>query len=199
MKDRIIAASLEMFLKNGIQAVSIQTITRNTGVSSKTIYKLFRDKNQLLEKCLAVHYNRLFDQLNVEIASASNALEALLKLNEQVVDLEFRTNPVFYQDLNYYYPLLQDKTGKRYGKKIQEILIGVFNQGKTNGYFRNEIQPEVFFITLNAIYGSITRNRIFEPLRIEVNKLIENTTLTYIRGCCTLFGIKFLDNYLKGK
>lgn len=146
MKDKIIEASLEMFLKNGIQAVSIQTLTRNTGVSSKTIYKLFRDKNQLLEKCLSVHYNKLFDQLYVETGTASNALEALLRLNDLVVELEFRTNPVFYQDLNYYYPLLQDKTGKRYGKKFQEILIGVFNQGKANGYFRDEIQPEVFLL-----------------------------------------------------
>ena len=45
--DRIIEGGEELFLKAGIKSVTMDDIARHLGISKKTIYHFFKDKNEL--------------------------------------------------------------------------------------------------------------------------------------------------------
>ncbi len=46
--DRIILGGEELFLKAGIKSVTMDDIARHLGMSKKTIYQFFKDKNELV-------------------------------------------------------------------------------------------------------------------------------------------------------
>jgi len=50
MKKEILQTSLKQFLKHGIRQMSIQKLVEPLGISTKTVYKYFKNKEELLEE-----------------------------------------------------------------------------------------------------------------------------------------------------
>ena len=49
-KERIIDQAMQMFVAQGIKAVRMDDIARQLGVSKRTLYEEFGDKEQLLDR-----------------------------------------------------------------------------------------------------------------------------------------------------
>ena len=64
MKEQIIETSLQQFLKYGIKKMTVQKLIEPMGISTKTVYKYFSDKEDLLRHCLLEHYSKLANQYN---------------------------------------------------------------------------------------------------------------------------------------
>jgi AcrR family transcriptional regulator len=47
-EERIIKGALDLFLQAGIKSVTMDDIARHLGMSKKTIYQFFGDKNELV-------------------------------------------------------------------------------------------------------------------------------------------------------
>ena len=68
MKEEILQTSLKQFLKHGIREMSIQKLVEPMGISTKTVYKYFKNKEELLEEALHLHYAQQFQILEERIA-----------------------------------------------------------------------------------------------------------------------------------
>ena len=59
-KEEIIHATQELIARNGIRAVRVDEIAQRLGISKRTLYEMFADKNDLISACLdAVSYTHL--------------------------------------------------------------------------------------------------------------------------------------------
>src|ERR1700759_276931 len=108
MKDEILNISLQRFLKFGIRKMTIQKLVAPLRISTKTVYKYFSNKEDLLKECLIIHYTRLLEGIP-GMESQADPVQAMQTLWQKAVDTDFGTNHLFYHDLNYYYPELQDE------------------------------------------------------------------------------------------
>src|ERR1700759_1556458 len=108
MKDKIIEVSLQQFLKHGIRKMTVQKLVEPIGISTKTVYKYFSDKEDLLKHCLQKHYSVLALQFEAIKNESANPVITIFKIWHQAIELDFGVNHIFYHDLNYYYPKLQD-------------------------------------------------------------------------------------------
>src|SRR5689334_18277748 len=79
MREEILDTSLQRFLKFGIRKMTIQKLVEPLGISTKTVYKYFSDKEALLKECLAVHYARLLEGIT-EMEDHANAVQAMQNL-----------------------------------------------------------------------------------------------------------------------
>ena len=57
-KDRIIAESTDLFVRYGVKSVRMDDIASRLGVSKRTIYELFGDRESLIRTCVEYCYNR---------------------------------------------------------------------------------------------------------------------------------------------
>ena len=56
-KEEIIHATQELIARNGIRAVRVDEIAQTLGISKRTLYEMFTDKNDLVSACLdRFHY-----------------------------------------------------------------------------------------------------------------------------------------------
>ncbi|MEO6731986.1 MAG: TetR/AcrR family transcriptional regulator, partial [Ferruginibacter sp.] len=64
MKEEIIQTSLKQFLKHGIREMSIQKLIEPLGISTKTVYKYFKNKEELLEEALNLYHAQRYRNLD---------------------------------------------------------------------------------------------------------------------------------------
>jgi len=194
VKEEIIETSLQQFLRHGIRKMTVQKLIAPMGISTKTVYKYFNDKEELLKHCLVKHYSELAKDF--DITGSSNPVIAIFKLWHNAMELDFGVNHIFYHDLNYYYPRLQDSILHRFFKKRFSKLGELMEKGVKQGYFRNDIVPAMIPEVTSALYSSITRTDQFKKYKLTPGVLMQNTIEAYLRGVCTEKGLKELKrNY----
>ena len=68
IKERIIEGSTELFKTYGIKSVTMDSIASNIGISKRTIYEIFSDKDELL---MAASATRILGMLPLAISKGS--------------------------------------------------------------------------------------------------------------------------------
>jgi AcrR family transcriptional regulator len=193
-REDIIQNSLKQFLLNGIRKMTVQQIVAPLGISTKTVYKYFSGKEELLEACLLVHYEKMSLDFNNMMTNSSNPAEKLFKLFFMGLEEDFKVAPVFYHDLNYYYPEMQDKVISRYYENSGEYVTNAIKNGMAQGFFRPDLNAVVVLEALHLLYRSLTRTGQYREFELSPNELAANTVVVFLRGICTPKGIKILDN-----
>jgi len=192
MKEQIIETSLKQFLAEGIRSITMQKLASALGVSTKTMYKYFADKEELLEECLKVHYGGTDEKIRLMLNEEPNPVAFLCSLYARSMELDFGTNHLFYHDLNYYYPDLQDKTIRKYTHSAGKIMWAAIEQGIADGYFLPHLKPPVMLEVLSVLYTSVTRNDTYKKFNLEPHELAGHTIDIYLRGVCTEKGLKII-------
>jgi len=196
LKAAITETSLKQFLKYGIRKMTIQKLVEPMGISTKTVYKYFSNKEELLKECLLLHYSILFKKYAAVQNDTTSAVVTILRMLNEGIKTDFGANHIFYHDLNYYYPQLQDKILKKYSTQYHADFIQLFQLGIKHGDLRKDIQPEVVLEVITSMYASITRTPQFKKFRLSPFIIFKNTIEVYLRGICTSKGLKELDkNY----
>ncbi len=174
--------------------MTIQKLVEPLGISSKTVYKYFNNKEDVLRECLVVHYSGLLNQALAVVESCPNAVLALERVWNQAIQTDFGVNRVFYYDLNHYYPALQDDILKKHGGKIEKTILRLITDGMKEGYIRKELDPRIVFEAMTVMYRSLTRTDDFRKFRNTPQSLASQTILVYLRGICTEKGMKELSS-----
>jgi AcrR family transcriptional regulator len=197
LKEQIVQASLTQFLKFGIRKMTIQKLVEPMGISTKTVYKYFSNKEDLLKECISLHYSRLFEKSAEAKNDSASPVVTIFKMLHGGIKIDFGSNHLFYHDLNYYYPQLQDNTLKKYASRYQEDFFKLLEDGMVQGYFRKDILPNVVLEIITGMYASITRTKEFKKFKLPPLVVFKNTIEVYLRGICTVKGLKELDkNYI---
>ena len=55
LKDRIIETASEAFTAHGIKSITMDDIAASLGISKRTLYEVFQDKESLLTQCILTY------------------------------------------------------------------------------------------------------------------------------------------------
>jgi AcrR family transcriptional regulator len=198
-KEIIIEVSLKQFLEHGIKQMTIQKLIEPLGLSTKTVYKYFADKEDLLKQCLFLHYTELTERITLLEKAMSNPVDGILLFYYELFKIDFGINNKFYYDLNFYYPQLQDLILENFSSiRIVKLKI-IIVEGLEEGFFIRDVKPDILLETMMVLYTSITRNNKLKELNYLPNVLMENTLVAYIRGICTEKGLVSFNDFQKSK
>ncbi len=196
MKEEILQTSLKQFLKYGIREMSIQKLIEPLGISTKTVYKYFKNKEELLEEALNLYYAQ-HREIWKSQAAIHSAVILFFEIWHNGIELEYNVNKAFFEDLHYYYPDLLKKKETELDKEYTKQFIQVIYKGIEQGLFQKDINPEIIFMGITVLYQAIVREDQFKRYKTSSVEIFLNTIALYIRGLCTEQGIKELDNHIQ--
>ncbi len=173
--------------------MTIQKLVKELDISTKTIYKYFADKEDLLEQCLLVHYKLLSENLSALQDSPINPVATLCKMWEGALELDFGVNHIFYHDLNYYYPKMQDMILNKTVRKNPAILLNLVEDAIRKGYFRKDTNPQIALAVMETLYVTICRTDTFKHIKVKPELILQNTMEPYLRGLCTAKGLNVFE------
>nr|WP_067060212.1 TetR/AcrR family transcriptional regulator [Mucilaginibacter sp. L294] len=193
VKDKIVEVSLERFLQYGIRSMTIKKLVEPLGISTKTVYKYFGSKEELLGECLRVLYEGYFNEFTITLGQKDSPVITLRNLFHGGLAKDFGVTHNFFHDLNYYYPELQNAALSRMRNNYNNLLMPLIETGIREGSFYKFIIPEMALKGIVILYTSITRS---EEYKHDGNpyELFKNLVEVFIRGMCTEKGLKEIEN-----
>src|SRR5206468_2834274 len=145
------------------------------GISTKTLYKYFKTKEDLLEQALDFYYTRQYDALKQRLQELKGTSCLLFDIWYNAVVAGYKINNLFYKDLHYYYPELGKKSEAAVVKKFSEQFLLVIRRGMDDGSFQKEIIPEVILENIFVQYEAIARSDRFKRFRLSPDDILFNT------------------------
>ena len=195
-KDIIIKASLA-FKRYGIKSVTMDDLCREIGISKKTLYQLFANKDELVELVVLAESTNIVELFKEKTSLSENAIDTLLSVSIEVSKLISDISPAYSYDLKKYYPELferhlESKKRISYGLIRDNIMHGI-NQK----LYRAEIETDmVAHFYIGNIETVMSAENIFcseYPKKDMFKIMVEN----HIRSIATEKGITYFENRLK--
>ena len=190
-RETIIQLAAEMFVGQGIKAVRMDDIARHIGVSKRTIYEQFGDKEELLYQCLS-YYVREQDRRHAELgAQAKNVLEAMLLVFGDVMD-KAEISHRLQSNLRRFYP------------KVYERLVAErrnrdgLSRGVEEGYFQGIVNFDLAITLLRySVEGLIVRKDVLLSHNMSTNEALVFLVVNFLRGISTEKGMRLIDDFLE--
>ncbi|SHF60711.1 transcriptional regulator, TetR family [Bacteroides faecichinchillae] len=193
LRERIIMTSTEAFTSKGIKCITMDDIAAALGISKRTLYEVFADKETLLkESILKIQQDR--DKYLQEVYEhSSNVLEVILAVFQKSIEIFHKTNKRFFEDIKKYpkvYAMMQDRQDSD-----SEKTMFFFKSGVEQGIFRSDVNFAIVNLLVREQFDVLLNTDICSEYPfIEV---YESIMFTYIRGISTEKGAKVLEDFIQ--
>jgi TetR/AcrR family transcriptional regulator, cholesterol catabolism regulator len=194
-KERIKEQATEMFLRSGIKAITMDDISREIGMSKRTIYENFKDKDELLRECLTFidkKYEREHELITLESEHTISEVFSMMKLGIYAIKT---ISPLFFSDLKkYHYRIYKEVLQVNEVKQINKTHT-LLKKGINQGVFRSNIDLEIVSILLNEQLTLISDDNVFPERKFSRVVVFENVLINFFRGIATKKGIDLIEQY----
>lgn len=195
IQERIRQKADELFRRYGIRSVTMDEIAAQLGMSKKTIYQYYTDKDQLVD-AVAVDEIQFSQECCMKDAAASeNAIEEIFRVME-FVEVMFRNmNPSMLHDLEKYHPLGYKKFLDHKNKFLYEMVKKNIERGIKEELYRPEIDVEIMSrYRLESMMFAFNSN-LFPTSKFNLVKLHHEILEHFLYGLATLKGYKLILKY----
>lgn len=196
-KEQIINKSLDLFLTLGFKSVTMDDIASSLGMSKKTLYTHFKNKQKLVEESslhMCNHICNGIDEIKAEYQD--RPIEELYAVKRYLMDsLKGDQSSPIYQ-LQKYYPKAYEPMKDIKFNYMDATVKDNVATGIELGVYRDNVNPEfiarIYFIGMQGIKDL----NIFPSSYYPVNELYEQYLEYHIRGIVTPKGRKILNQII---
>lgn len=194
IKERIIAKAGDLFFQYGVKSVSMDELAFSLGISKRTIYENFKDKNEILLSLLMNMRDKRNKVIDSLISQTSNVVEIFIKIIE-IQQSSPNCNAKFFEDIRKYYPHVNEFIEKDVDKN-KELLVEFLQNGIKQGYIREDLNVEVTAFLVDQTRYIFIRATSLEKPPFTFTDLFYTMMINFVRGILTEKGIKIIDDYL---
>lgn len=193
--ERILDGAGELFLQAGIKSVTMDDIARSLGMSKKTIYQFFRDKNELVLALIRKRLKDDEDEMAEMLSQSKNVIEEMINMMKCSEEIFSRANPIIIHDMQKYHPDAWKQFQEFKSGVIIRTLEELLTKGISQGYIRPEIDVKVIarMRVLQVEMGFNTS--VFPITEFNLWKVQQQLMEHFNYGICTLKGYKLLNEY----
>lgn len=192
LSQRIIETAEKLYFDRGIKAVSMDDVCQQLGISKKTIYQVFKDKESLVKDVVFNHFEQIESEISRIEGKESHPIKQLLLTAEFAIEQLSKVNPVMNQDLKKYHPNIYTEMVSTRGAFIENHLLKNIQLGRELGCYRlnfnSDAIAQAFSLLLYATTDAISRGESkFQP------KIIDDIIVYHLRGITNEKGTIFLE------
>ncbi|MDB5002726.1 MAG: Transcriptional regulator, TetR family [Mucilaginibacter sp.] len=193
--DRIIQGGEDLFLTAGIKSVTMDDIAKHLGMSKKTIYQFFKDKNELVIALVKKKLQQDEDQMCAIMLKSENVIEEMINMMKCSQEIFSRINPIVIHDLQKYHPEAWQHFQTFKANVIVHTLEELLTKGIKQGYIRPDIDVKIMArMRVNQVEMGFNSN-IFPIAEFSTWKVQYQLLEHFNFGICTLKGYKLLNEF----
>ena len=178
---RILKEAGVLFGRYGIRSVTMDTIADHLGISKRTIYENFKDKDDLLlqsiQEGIAFHRNYILDA----IQKAPNVIVAIFQIIESSCEMQAKINPLFFQDLKKHHSKTFRQISDNSDFTNEKIIHNLIRKGINEGTFIKDINIQIVNLFVSEIVRWLNDPK-FTNLGYSMEEIHNNTFGFILRG-----------------
>lgn len=173
LKEKVLNFTLDTFILNGYKAINMDIIAKTLGVSKRTLYEIFPSKDDMLTEAIKIHIVEFEKELNdIAMKMIANNMQTFFENLYEIFKLAAKHASTFGEnftkEVKLYLPKFYESCLNHNHKRFVNFK-NVIELGKEKGYFREDIDSELFLKVLHFSMGNILRaeNMVDIPMKIE--------------------------------
>lgn len=195
VQERIKQKADELFRRFGIRSVTMDEIASQLGMSKKTIYQYFSDKDQLVGA--VAEDEILFSQESClrDVAASANAIQEIFRVMEFVGIMFKNMNPAMLYDLEKYHPAGYKKFLDHKNLFLFDMIKKNLERGIKEELYRPEMNVEIIArLRLENIMLGFNP-QVFSPSKFNLVELQQEIIEHFLYGVATMKGYKLIIKY----
>lgn len=193
IRERIIEEASESFKTFGIRSVTMDSLANQLGMSKRTIYEIFSDKDDLLMAVLTRMAQQQRDLVKRVLDESENSIYAIFKMLEISRDNFQSMSPTFQADLKKYHHDVLLKNAENIEMPDYRNHYLVIERGMEEGLFRKDLNTELINRGLYNLGRSMMDNDQYPYEKFSRREVIRNIFINYLRGISTLKGLELIN------
>lgn len=190
IKNKIIEQAEQLFQQYGFRSVTMDDIAKSLGLSKKTLYQYFEDKDDIVVKATQYHLDRDFREFQEMALNATNAMEEIVSISVCMRRNLHKANPSVLFDLQKYYPKAWGLFLEYKDKVFKQSIISTLRRGQDEGHFRADINCEVLAILRMEQIQMSFDPKVFPPDKYDFKEVQNQFIDHFIQGLLTPTGRK---------
>ena len=193
LKQKILSTAIELFNERGVRAVKMDDISSELSISKRTLYEIYENKEELLYECVKNKYEDSEVVLAKIAKDSKTVIDILIKIYRLKVEELKNVHPSFYTEMGKYKKIMAYLDDQNKNRKKQQVEF--LKRGISEGYFRTDVNYDLVLQLFDVSSRYVFCN--YATINCQMEQLSYNLMFVFLRGFCTLKGVKELDFFLE--
>ena len=196
-RRKILQKATELFMRSGIRSVSMDEIANQSGVSKKTIYQYYADKDELVDAVMQEEEKRIQNDTKECFEQSVDAVQEFLLTISRIYVQFSEMNPVVISDMERFHPKAHNRFQKMKYDHLFKVIHKNLQRGIEEGLYREEIDTEVVAkYRIESIMIPFNLS-VFPPAKFSLAAVTKELMEHYLFGLATVKGHKLILKYKK--
>ena len=196
-KTNFLSKATQLFIENGAKSVTMDEIAKEFGISKKTLYQKYKNKEELLEEVLKYKLQEVIERLKYLDENIDNAVARMFCRDEEIDKVSHSNNNILIRQLLKYYPAIFHKHMLNFSTKFSEVLVHNIEKGRKQGLYREDFDPELYAKLFFQLVMSYESSPYFDVELIERENFMQETMFFYLNAITNEKGKEVLKNLSK--
>ncbi|MFC5282146.1 TetR/AcrR family transcriptional regulator [Pedobacter alpinus] len=195
VEEHILNEAEKLFMKFGMRSVTMDDIAKHLGISKKTIYVNFKDKNEMVMHMITNMLHK--DECNmVECqCNAKDAIDEIFLMMDFLKQMLAGINPIVFYDLEKYHNEAYKLMMSFHETHIYNCVKANLERGISENIFRKDINTEILAQARVKQINWTFEAELIRSGKYSLYEVIQELTTHFLYGICTLSGHILINNY----
>lgn len=193
----ILSKAEKLFFRFGVKSISMDDISREMGISKKTLYLYVENKDDLVFKTMQFHLQEEMQQITEITKNAQNSLEEfvlmLKHLNEQMAGV----NPAALFDIRKFYPKTWQLFLEYKEDFVAKYIMQNLKSGQEQGYYREDLNREIIAQLYIKSIDVLLEMSGGHHTRFDFPQIYREYLIYHLRGIASEKGHEYINSKLK--
>lgn len=195
MKERIKQKAHDLFMQYGFRSITMDEIAEALGVSKKTLYQYYVDKDEMVEEVVKDVINESQNRCNRDRQAAKDAVHEIFLAVEMMQEMFKNMNPSILYEMEKYYPKAFRHFIQHKHNFIYKVLLENIERGIAEELYRNDFDKDIIIKARLETMMLAFNQQLFPKNKYSLAIVETELTNHFLFGVASLKGHKLILKY----
>ena len=195
IEEKILKGAQELVFRYGIKSITMDDIAKHLGMSKKTIYQHYADKDELILKLVEFLLCHNKEEMDCIANDSKDPIHEIIGTMKMMASTFAKMNPILFHDMMKYYPESYQKFREFKENRILQMIEQNLKKGQELNLYRKDLNTKILArLRLEQIDLAVNFDA-FPPDKFNLVEVHVQLLDHFLHGVCTLKGHKILNKY----
>lgn len=194
IKEKILIGASDLFYKYGTKSITMDDIAKHLGMSKKTIYQFYDNKNKIVLKMMEENLIENENTLEQITHESENTILEMIAIIDNMRSLLQERSPVIFYDLQKYHKEAW-KLFISYKANCEAKVSELLEKGIIEGLVRDDINPKIISRLRIMDIELGFNSEAFPPTEFSIKEVQIAIAEMFLHGICTFKGHQIIEQH----
>jgi TetR/AcrR family transcriptional regulator, cholesterol catabolism regulator len=195
-KERILEKATDLFMRYGIRSITMDEIAAQLGISKKTIYQFFTDKDAMVEAVVNEEMKHNEEGCRGFSATAENAVHEIFLAMDSMQEMLKTMNPQLIHDLEKHHAAAFRRLKQYKNQFLYTMIKENLERGTREDIYRSDLNTDLTIRHRIETAFMPFNQEVFPQNKYPMNQTCQELAILFLHSICNAKGKKLIEKYL---